>query len=154
MTVDTKLQTVVDRGPVIMAPYTYFYSGYAWLAVSKPHLVHKDHLPYKEQKSSVFTSRATKLKLGRKEYKFRLLFDVAEVKTQSEDHFSKLIRSTGTCQSFLTCCEAGHILSIPWNTWSHTKCRRCPTRRLIWTFLIKETLLSSTWYRSSTVTYK
>ena len=29
-----------DIGPVIMAPYTYFYSLYAW---SKPQLLHKDH---------------------------------------------------------------------------------------------------------------
>jgi hypothetical protein len=29
MTVDTELYTVFDIGPVILAPYTYFYSLYA-----------------------------------------------------------------------------------------------------------------------------
>ena len=43
MTVDTKLQTVFDKGPVILAPYThYFYRLYDRLS--------KDHLPYKEPK--------------------------------------------------------------------------------------------------------
>ncbi len=32
-----------------MAPYTYFYSLHARQAVSKPQLLHKDHLPYKSQ---------------------------------------------------------------------------------------------------------
>jgi hypothetical protein len=43
-----KMEIVFDKGLVILAPYTYFYSLFALLAVSESKLLNKDYLPYKD----------------------------------------------------------------------------------------------------------
>ena len=58
-TVDTDLYRALE-GLVSLAPYTYFYNLYAWLAVSKPLLMHKDRLSYIEPKVICYNKRVYK----------------------------------------------------------------------------------------------